>query len=53
LLNALIRNVRFLSAIGLHTRGMSLETSELMFRELAFRDAGTARQQAEIRRAHV
>lgn len=46
LLNALIRNVRFLSAIGLHTRGMSLETSERMFRELAFRDAGTARQQA-------
>lgn len=46
LLNALIRNVRFLSALGLHTQGMTLETAERMFRELAFRDAGTARQQA-------
>ena len=46
LLNALIRNVRFLSAIGLHTQGMSVETSEKMFRELAFRDKGNARQQA-------
>ncbi len=46
LLNALIRNVRFLSAIGLHTQGMSIETSEQMFRELAFRDVGNARQQA-------
>ena len=46
LLNALIRNVRFLSAIGLHTQGMTLETSEKMFRELAFRDQGKARQQA-------
>ena len=46
LLNALIRNVRFLSAIGLHTQGMTVETSEKMFRELAFRDQGNARQQA-------
>lgn len=46
LLNALIRNVRFLSAIGLHTQGMTVETSEKMFRELAFRDEGNARQQA-------
>lgn len=46
LVNALTRNVRFLSAIGLHARGMTLETSEQMFRELAFRDAGNARQQA-------
>jgi uncharacterized protein (DUF885 family) len=46
LINALIRNVRFLSAIGLHTKGMSVETSEKMFRELAFRDQGNARQQA-------
>lgn len=46
LLNALIRNVRFLSAIGLHTQGMTVETSEKMFRELAYRDEGNARQQA-------
>jgi Bacterial protein of unknown function (DUF885) len=46
LLNALIRNVRFLSAIGLHTQGMTVDTSEKMFRELAFRDEGNARQQA-------
>jgi hypothetical protein len=44
--NALLRNVRFLSAIGLHTQGMTLEQSEKMFRESAFADAGTARQQA-------
>lgn len=46
LINALIRNVRFLSAIGLHTQGMTVATSEKMFRELAFRDEGNARQQA-------
>lgn len=46
LLNALIRNVRFLSALGLHTQGMTVEASEKMFRELAFRDQGNARQQA-------
>jgi hypothetical protein len=46
LLNALLRNVRYLSAIGLHTSGMTLEESERMFREKAFQDPGTARQQA-------
>lgn len=46
LLNALLRNVRYLSAIGLHTQGMSLEESEQMFREFAYQDEGTARQQA-------
>ncbi len=44
--NALLRNVRFLSAIGLHTRGMTVAESERMFREQAFTDVGTARQQA-------
>jgi len=44
--NALLRNVRFLSAIGLHTKGMTVEESEKMFREEAFSDPGTARQQA-------
>jgi hypothetical protein len=46
LLQALLRNVRFLSAIGLHTGGLTLEQSEQMFREKAFQDPGTARQQA-------
>jgi len=46
LTNALLRDVRFLSAIGLHTRGMSVADSERMFLDQAFADAGTARQQA-------
>jgi uncharacterized protein (DUF885 family) len=46
LLNALLRNVRFLSAIGLHTGGMTVAQSERMFREQAFQDPGNARQQA-------
>jgi hypothetical protein len=46
LTNALLRNVRFLSAICLHSGCMTLEESERMFREQAFADAGNARQQA-------
>ena len=46
LTNALMRNVRFLSAICLHTGCMTLEESEKMFREKALADAGNARQQA-------
>jgi hypothetical protein len=46
LLNALLRNVRFMSAIGLHTGKMSVEDSEKMFREVAFQDPANARQQA-------
>ena len=46
LLNALLRNVRFLSTIGLHTKGLSVEESERMFRELAYQDPGNALQQA-------
>lgn len=46
LLNALLRNVRFLSALGLHTGTMTVAESERMFREQAFQDPGTARQQA-------
>jgi len=45
LLNALLRNVRYLSAIGLHTHGMTVAESEKMFRE-GYQDPGTARQQA-------
>lgn len=44
--NALLRNVRFLSAIGLHTRGLSVEESERMFIEEAYQGEGTALQQA-------
>lgn len=46
LLNALLRNVRFISAIGMHTKGMSVTESERMFREEGLQDAATARQQA-------
>jgi hypothetical protein len=46
LTEALLRDVRFLSAIGLHTRGMTVAESERMFRESAFQDPGDARQQA-------
>ena len=43
---ALLRDVRFLSAIGLHTGGMTMAQSERMFREKGFQDPGNARQQA-------
>lgn len=46
LTNALMRDVRLLSAIGLHTRGMTVADSERLFRESAFQDPGNARQQA-------
>jgi hypothetical protein len=46
LAEALLRDVRFLSAIGLHTEGMTLAQSEKLFRESAFADPGNARQQA-------
>lgn len=44
---ALLRNVRFLSAIGLHTKGMTVEQSKKMFIEQGFQDEGNADQQAE------
>lgn len=46
LLKALVRNVRYLSAIGLHAEGMSVEESQAMFKEKAFKDFGNASQQA-------
>ena len=46
IVEALLRDVRYLSAIGMHTRGMSMAESERMFREQAFYDPGNARQQA-------
>jgi uncharacterized protein (DUF885 family) len=44
--NALLRNCRFLAAIGLHTRGMTVDEAERLFRDRCFVDAGNARQQA-------
>jgi hypothetical protein len=44
--NALLRNVRYLVAIGLHTGGMTLDEAERMFREQGFQDPASARQQA-------
>ena len=46
LTNALLRNVRYLSAIGLHTGGMTVDESREMFEELALADGGNAIQQA-------
>jgi hypothetical protein len=43
---ALLRNVRFLCAIGMHTQGMSMGSCEAMFHEQAYQDPGGARQQA-------
>jgi uncharacterized protein (DUF885 family) len=44
--NALLRNCRYLSAIGLHARGMTQEQSRELFRNECFQDEGTARQQS-------
>jgi hypothetical protein len=46
LVDALLRDVRLLSTIGMHTKGMTVAQSEKMFREQAFQDPGNARQQA-------
>jgi uncharacterized protein (DUF885 family) len=43
---ALLRDVRFLSAIGLHCKGMTVAESEKMFAEQSFADPKTAHQQA-------
>jgi Bacterial protein of unknown function (DUF885) len=44
--DALLRDVRLLSAIGLHTEGMTQAQSERLFTDKAFSDIGNARQQA-------
>ena len=46
IVQALKRNARYLSAIGLHTRGMTVAESEKLFLDGAFLDPGNARQQA-------
>ena len=44
--NALLRDARFLSTIGLHTRGWSVEDSKQFFIKEGFQSEGTAIQQA-------
>ncbi|QDZ07259.1 DUF885 domain-containing protein [Sphingomonas panacisoli] len=44
--NALLRDCRFLSAIGMHARGMTQADSFKMFREQCYQDEGNADQQA-------
>ena len=44
--NALLRDCRYLSAIGLHTKGMTVAESEKLFKEQCYQDEGNARQQA-------
>ena len=44
--NALLRDCRFLSAIGLHARGMTVAQSFDMFRNECYQDAGNSTQQA-------
>lgn len=46
LLAALLRNVRFVSAVEMHRGKMTVEESEKMFVEQGYADAGNARQQA-------
>jgi uncharacterized protein (DUF885 family) len=44
--NALLRDCRFLSAIGLHARGMTQAQSNAMFREQCWQDEGNSDQQS-------
>lgn len=44
--NALLRDCRYLSAIGMHARGMTVEQSRRMFRDECYQDEGNARQQS-------
>jgi uncharacterized protein (DUF885 family) len=44
--NALLRDCRFISAIGLHTQGMRQEQSKKLFMDECYQDEGNAAQQA-------
>ena len=46
LTNALLRDCRFLSAIGMHAHGMTQAQSEEMFEDQCYQDKGNAEQQA-------
>ena len=43
---ALLRDVRFVVALGEHTNGMSVDDADALFRKSAFLDQGNAHQQA-------
>jgi uncharacterized protein (DUF885 family) len=44
--NALLRNARFVSAIGLHTRGMTVDQAIALFEKKGLQDRASSRQQA-------
>ena len=44
--NALLRNARYLSAIGMHTKGWTTTQAEKLFREEAYQPTPTAKEQA-------
>jgi uncharacterized protein (DUF885 family) len=44
--NALLRDVRFVVALGLHTGDMTIDEAVALFRDQAYADPGNARQQA-------
>lgn len=44
--NALLRDCRFLSAVGMHARGMTQAQSQAMFEKECYQTEGTAEQQA-------
>jgi uncharacterized protein DUF885 len=44
--NALVRDCRFLSAIGMHSGRLTQEQSRRLFRDQCYQDEGTARQQS-------
>ena len=44
--NALLRNCRYLSAIGLHAKGMTQDQSKQFFITECYQDEGTAKQQS-------
>lgn len=44
--NALLRNCRFVAALGLHTGGMKVAEANQLFREQCYIDPGNAEQQA-------
>jgi uncharacterized protein (DUF885 family) len=44
--NALLRDCRFLSAIGLHARGMTQDQSKALFINECYQDEGNAKQQS-------
>jgi hypothetical protein len=47
LINATLRDARFISAIGMHSGKMTTAESEKLFHDEAFQDAATSREQAE------